>query len=264
MTDLTPIFQALIASSLIAAAAGLLGSFVLLRRLALMGDALSHIALPGIALGILFHFNLFLGSLVFLITGVFGIWLIEHKTKLSVDTLTGIFFTMALALGALLTPEEELLEALFGDITRINSFDFWLASIFSLIILFALFALSKKLTLTMISPDLALSAGIKVHFLELAFLLIFGFIVAMGIKFTGALLMGSLVIIPAATARNLSRSMKMFQLLSIIIGVAGAFFGIAAFYFYQLPVGPIFVLFATALFFLSIFLRKNRWAIPCG
>lgn len=250
------LLQILIAASLIAAAGGMLGSFALLRRMALVGDALSHVALPGVAFGILFHFNLFLGALAFLIFGTFVIWAVEHKTKLPVDTLVGVLFTLALAVGALLTPREDILDALFGDISNISSLDFWLASIISIIIIFLLLMFYKKFTLALISPDLALAAGEKPHLLELLFLMIFAFAVAIGIKFTGALLMGSLIIIPAATSRNVSKSMNQYLTLSAFLGVLGAVLGVFVSHFYGFSPGPAFVLFSGAIFFLSIFFRR--------
>lgn len=248
--------EAIIAGSLIAASGGMLGSFALLRRMALVGDALSHVALPGIALGILFNFNVFAGAAVFLVFGTFAIWAVEHKTKLPTDTLVGIFFTLALAVGAILTPKEDILDALFGDISQITLSDFWIAVSVSLVIMFLLVSFSKKFTLALISPDLALSAGVRPHMLELLFLFIFALAVAVGIKFTGALLMGSLIIIPAATARNLARNMNQYLWFSAFLGVVGAVFGIYVSYAYNFSPGPVFVLFAGALFFISIFFRK--------
>lgn len=251
-----PELQIFIAASLIAAAGGMLGSFALLRRMALVGDALSHVALPGIALGILLNFNLFLGAAVFLVLGTLGIWAVEHKTKLPVDTLVGVFFTLALAIGALITPEEEILEALFGDITQISQLDFWLAAVGSLIIIALLLAFYRKFTLALISPDLALSAGFKPHFLELIFLFIFALMVAVGVKFTGALLMGSLIIIPAAASRNIARSMNQYLAFAALLGVLGAVLGVFISKIYGFPPGPAFVLFSGALFFVSIFFRR--------
>lgn len=250
------IIQTIIAGALIAAAAGILGSFALLRRMALVGDALSHVALPGIALGLLFNFNLFLGSFAFLVLGVLTIWLIEHKTKLPVDTLVGVFFTLALAVGSLLAPQEHLLEALFGDITNLGKIDFWAAVVLSIVIILFLLSFSKKFALAMISPDLSRSIGLKPHQLELLFLFIFAVTVAAGIKFTGALLMGSLIIIPAAAAKNLANSMNKYILLSAVLGVIGAIGGIFASYLYNITPGPAFIIVAGLIFFLSIFFRK--------
>lgn len=250
------LMQTLIAGALIAAAGGILGSFALLRRMALVGDALSHVALPGIAIGLLFHFNVLLGSLTFLVMGTTLIWAIEHKTKLPVDTLVGIFFTLALAIGAIITPREDILDALFGDITRINATDFRIASLASLVIITALVFLHRRLTLALISPDLALSIGVRPHALEFFFLMIFAFTVAIGIKFTGALLMGSIIIIPAATARNLANSMHGYMAWSALFGIFGATLGIIIANSYHLSPGPAFVLISGAIFFLSIFFRR--------
>ncbi len=249
-------YLTLFAGAAIAAAGGMIGSFALLRKMALVGDALSHVALPGIALGLLFNFNPVLGGLVFLGVGILIIWAVEHKTKLPADTLVGIVFTLALAVGALLTPEEEILEALFGDITKITSFDFLIAVLISAFIIFLLIIFYKKFSLTLISADLSLSVGHRPHLIELLFLLIFALGVAAGIKFTGALLMGSLVIIPAATARNLASSMVGYITLSAVIGVLGALLGILTSQFYNISPGPAFVLFAGAMFFVSILFRK--------
>src|SRR3989344_7568759 len=143
------LFQPLLVAIFISAAASLLGCFAILKRMALVGDALSHVALPGIALGLMFNFNPFLGALAFLILGTLLIWLIEHKTKLPVDTLVGVFFAVALAIGALLTPETEILEALFGDISNINFTDFLAVAIVSALIIGLILFLSRRLMLTM-------------------------------------------------------------------------------------------------------------------
>ena len=252
----TNFIYVLLGGAAIAAAGGMIGSFALLRRMALVGDALSHIALPGIALGLMLHFNPFLGAFAFLGFGVIVIWIVEHKTRLPAETLVGVVFTLALAVGALLATEEELLEALFGDIAKLNQMDFLVAVAVAFTIISLLLIFYKKFSLTLISPDLSLSVGFRPHMLELLFLVIFALGVAAGIKFTGVLLMGSLIIIPAATARNIARSMKSYIWLSALLGVLGAVSGIFAAHIYELPPGPIFVVVAGILFFISIFFRR--------
>src|SRR5512136_3252027 len=100
--------------------AGYLGSIIILEKMALVGDALSHVALPGLALGILFNFNPFLGAFVFLFASAVVIWHLGRVTKLSFETIVGAMFTLALAIGIVIIPEAELLEALFGDITKVT------------------------------------------------------------------------------------------------------------------------------------------------
>lgn len=247
----------LLAGMVTSAAGGLLGSFALLKRMALVGDALSHVALPGIALGLLFHFNPFVGSLAFLLLGTTLIWAVEHKTNLPVDTLVGVLFVLALAVGALLTPEQELLEALFGDITQLSATGFWISLLLGGFIVAVLLALWRKLTLTMISSELAKSTGLRPHTVEFVFLTLFALVVAVGITFTGVLLMGALVIIPAAISRNIARSMSSYMFLSAFLGVAGAVVAILASSFYGVAPGPAFVIFLGILFFLSAINRLH-------
>lgn len=250
------ILPVLIVGAFIAAAGGLLGSFALLRRMALVGDALSHVALPGIALGIVLNFDLFIGALACLLLGIIMIWFVEHKTNLPIDTLVGVFFSLALAVGAMILPEEEIEHALFGNIITIQGFDMWLALIISLFCIAVLTTLHKKFTLTMISRDLASSAGFKSTYFEFMFLVVFALVVAVGIKFAGALLMGPLIVIPAAISRNLATSMKSYMFLASLMGVIGAILAVYVSFTYGLETGPVFVFISGIAFFVSILFKK--------
>src|SRR3989344_7185003 len=149
------ILPQLLVGIFISAAASLLGVFAILKRMSLVGDALSHVALPGIALAIYFKIDPFLGALTLLFLSIIGIWLLEYYSNLSIDTLVGVFFTASLALGALLIPELELLEALFGDISVLKANDVWLSVLLSIFLIAILLAIHKKLALHMVSQDLA-------------------------------------------------------------------------------------------------------------
>src|SRR3989338_769080 len=239
----------------ISAAASLLGVFAILKRMSLVGDALTHVALPGIALALFFKINPFLGALSFLLIATIGVWLLEYQSNLSVDTLVGIFFTASLAVGALFIPELDILEALFGDISKITHTDFIISILLSLVLIIVLLAIHKKLALHMVSQDMASSIGIKSKQLELVYLLLFALGVALGIKFAGALLMGALVIIPAATAKNITRSLHGFMLLSVIFGISSAVSGIYIASIYNYPAGPLFILTGTLIFIVSLIWR---------
>jgi ABC-type Mn2+/Zn2+ transport system permease subunit len=116
--------------------AGYLGSLMVLRRMSLVGDAFSHVALPGVGLALLFKINPFIGAFLALFFGVILIWSIQHKSKLPAETIVGIIFASSLALGAFIVPEHELVEALFGDISKVTFGDFLLALILSVLIFF--------------------------------------------------------------------------------------------------------------------------------
>ncbi|MEK7646998.1 MAG: metal ABC transporter permease [Patescibacteria group bacterium] len=252
------LLPSLLVAIFVSASASLLGCFAILKRMALVGDAMSHVALPGIAIALLFNFNPFLGAAAFLLIAVFGIWVLENKTTLSTDTIVGVFFTTALAIGTLITPEQELLEALFGDISKLTARDAVISVIFAIILIVLLLVLSKKLALNMISQEIAHSIGIKTKLLDLAYLAIFALTVALGIRFVGALLMGSLVIIPAASAKNISRNLNFFLTSSVIFGIIGSVAGIYLSDLLHLPPGPIFILSTGVIFLVTLIIRAFR------
>lgn len=242
----------LIVALFVGGVAGYLGSVIILRRLALVGDALSHVALPGIGIALVFNLNPFLLAFIFLAVSTLIIWVLENKTKIPLEALVGILFTAALALGILITPEIELAEALFGDISKINFLDGVLTIILSILIIFVGRKIYKKLILGVISEDLAVSSGIKIKRIDLIFLILISIIVALGVKVVGTLLMGALVIIPAAGARNLSRGIKTYSFLSSVFGSFSALSGVFLAKFFNFPPGPVVVLIGVFIFLLSL------------
>ena len=243
-----PFVIRLIAGALIGCGAGYIGSLMVLRRMSLVGDALSHVALPGIALALLAGIDPFLGAFAALAISVFGIWLLGRRTSLPSETLVGIFFTIALAVGILITPEPELLEALFGDIARITLQGAILILVSVIATVYLVSRIQPTLMIDMLSRDLARSAGFPVARAELLFLLLVALIVALGIRITGTLLTGALVIIPAAAARNISPSLSQYSLMSAIFGAFSAFVGIFASQVFGIPPGPLVILAGGILF----------------
>lgn len=248
----------LLVAAFVAAAASLLGSFAILKRMALVGDAMSHVALPGIAIALLLRINPFIGASMVLFVTVVGIWFVEYKSNLPLDTIVGVFFTASLAIGALITPEQDLLEALFGNITELSAFESVMSIVLSTVLIIAILSIYKKLALNMISSEMAHSIGIKTRRLEFIYLLLFALAVALGIRFVGALLMGSLVIIPAASAKNVAKSLHAFLLWSVIFGVFAATFGIYFSYSYRLSPGPIFIILSSVFFIVSFIIMQLK------
>ncbi len=249
-----PVIQILVAAA-VAASASLLGSFAILKRMALVGDALSHVALPGMAFALLFKVNPFIGAVVFLGVTVTGIWFVEYKSSLPLETIVGVFFTASLALGALLMPEHDLIEALFGNITDLSLQESIASITLSLVLIILILSIYRKLTLNMVSQEMAQSIGVNNRRLEFIFLASFALAVALGIRFVGALLMGSLVIIPAASAKNISRSLKSFMASSVIFGVFSAALGIHLSYTRSLTPGPTFIVISSIIFVATLFVR---------
>lgn len=251
------LIMTILTSTFIGAAAGYLGSLMILRKMALVGDALSHVALPGIAIALMLQINPFVGGFLFLVAAVIGIWKLGERSEIGAETLVGIFFTASLALGILLTNEIELLEALFGDISKLTQFDALLGITISILAIIITKKNSKDILLGTISKDLARSAGVNTAKVDFIFLFLVATIVALGIKVTGTLLTGALVIIPAATAKNISKSFGAFSGLSLILGGLSSALGILISNQLSYPPGPIVILVGTTIFLITFLVRND-------
>ena len=253
----TLIFSLIVGIS-VGVAAGYLGSLMVLEKMALVGDALSHVALPGLALGILYGFNPFFGAFAFLFASAVLIWQLGRITKLSFETLVGAVFTLSLAIGILIIPEPELLEALFGDITTVSLMDTIIAIVVSIVAILLTRTIYKGIVLGMISEELAISKGVKVARMNPLYLLLVSMTVAIGIKITGTLLVGFLVVTPAAAAKTISSNLSRYSMLSSIFGGVSAFSGVLLSSYLNLHPGPLVVLAGIVIFFTAVLIRWTK------
>lgn len=252
----TTFFSTLLIALSVGVASGSVGSFAVLRRMALIGDALSHVALPGVALALAYQIDPFWGVLLFLTGAAILVWWLESMTKLPSEALVGILFTASLAIGILTIPDTEIIESLFGSFPNRSIVLLFLILGASATLTFVTFLFTPKFLFATLSPELALIEDPKRKW-DLFFLLVFAFVVALGIKLVGTLLMGALTIIPALIAKNMTRSMTNYFAFSTFLGGLVASGGVMlARYFGFLP-GPTIVLFGVALFIVSILFRRK-------
>ncbi len=240
-----------------AAAAGLVGCFAVMRRMALASDAMSHVALPGIGVALALQLNPVLGGLAALLVGTVLVWALEHKTRIPTETVVGVVFSAALAVGSMLTSGEELIEALFGAPGAVGRGEAALGLAAIVMVIAFVLRAKSRLVIALISPDLARTAGVDVARLDLLFLLAFALTVALGLRYLGVLLMGSLIIIPAATARQLASGLNGMLGIAVVLAVAATLVG-----FYGSPVlhvgaGPLTIAAAAGLFLLSLVKRRG-------
>ncbi len=247
------ILYGIIVGAFVGSAAGYLGSIMISKHMALVGDALSHVALPGLALGILFNFNPFIGAFAFLATTAIVTWYLQKSTTLSVESIVGVLFVLALAIGILITPQVELFEALFGDISTVTLTDVIVTALISISVILATRAIYGKLILSMISKELAVSSRIKVDQINLVYLFLVAMVVAVGIKEVGTLLVGAVVIVPAAAARNVSSSLYHYSMLSAVFGIVSAISGVILSSYVNVPAGPLVVIIGAAIFVIGFF-----------
>lgn len=236
--------------------AGYLGSLMVLKKMALVGDAMSHVALLGLALGILFQFPAFLGAFGVLFVSAIIIWHLGRVTKLSFETIVGAIFTLALAIGIYLIHDRlELLESLFGDITSVTLLDAIIAVTISVVAIVLTRMIYQRLVLAMISEDLAVSKGINVSKTDLLYLLLVSMVVAIGIKIVGGLLVGFLVAVPAASAKNVSPNLLRYALMSSVFGAVSASSGVLLANYLNVLSGPMVVFSGMAIFAASVLFK---------
>lgn len=239
-------------------ASGAIGAFIVLRRMALVGDALSHVALPGIAFALAYKIDPFWGVLACCMAGVIIVWMLERKTKLYSEALIGLLFTFSLAIGILTIPDTEILESLFGAFMPLTFSVFFFIISAGVILTALTFLLAKRFLFAIISPDFAFIEAPRVSkWYELTLFVIFACIVALGIKLVGTLLMGALTIIPASIAKNISRSMGGYIILSSIIGGLISFVGVVLAYSFGFIPGPTIIILGIVLFVISLFFTKK-------
>jgi manganese/zinc/iron transport system permease protein len=257
---------------------GVLGTFAVLRKQSLLGDALSHAALPGICLGFLWAGS---RSLISLLTGAFlvgslgalAILLITRQSRLKPDAALGIVLSVFFAVGLVLLTyiqaqggagQAGLSSFLFGQAAAMQREDLWLMGGITLVTLSVIFALWKELKLISFDPGFALAIGMPVLALEVALTLMVALAIVVGLQTVGVVLMTAMLIAPAVAARQWVQRLEGMVLLSalfgVISGVTGATISAAA---QGLATGPIVVLSATTIVLISISFAPQRglvWA----
>ena len=250
------IYLSLITGIFIGGAAAFLGTLMLPKKMTLSADPLSHLALPGVALALLYNKSIWLGAFPFVFVGIFLIWFFGRKTTLSFEALTAVIFSTSVALAFLFLPIEQAEEALIGDILKINFNEMIFAVILSLIIIFITEKIYKKTTLINISEELAISQKINVSKYNLIYLILVGIIIVLGVKMVGGLLTAALVAIPAATSKNISKNLIQFKIISIVFGVLSSILGIYLSKILSLPAGPLIIIVSALIFLISVFKKK--------
>ena len=253
--------RALLAGLLVGLTLALLGVFVVLRKMSFFGDAIAHFSFTGIALGFLFNINPIVSAVIFSILLALGIGLVQNRTAISADTTIGVFFSGAAAfgifnIGLLHGYRSDLFQYLFGDILAITTLDIWLAAALLILTLFIFLLCWKDLFKITFNKELARTNGVRVVFLEYLFLALLAAATAISIKIIGIILVTALLIIPAATAKNIAKNFKEMVGFTAIFGLLSVSIGLLASYFLNTASGPSIVLVGLLFFITSSIFRK--------
>lgn len=256
------LIRALLGGVGVALIAGPLGSFVVWRRMAYFGDTLAHSALLGISLGILADINLNLAVVVCCVLLALLLVALQKKHLIATDTLLGIMAHSSLSLGLVaisFLPDLriDLMSYLFGDLLAVNREDlYWIYGGGALVALLLAWLWNPLLAIT-VDEDLAQVEGVPVTLTRLALMLLVGIVIAVAMKVVGVLLITSLLIIPAATARQFSDTPEKMALFASLIGCIAVCLGLLASYRWDTPAGPSVVVAAALLFSLSQLRRRG-------
>lgn len=259
-----PFFQkALIVGVTLASIMAIIGVFVLLRSISFFADAIGHSALAGIAIGVLAGFDPFLGGLAFALIVAIGIAGVRRVSTLPLDTLLAVFFSASVALGVViisLTPgyQSDLLSFLFGNILTVTTTDVILAVAIAVVTGVMLMWIGKGLVAIAFDESLAKAEGVPVGRLELMLFALLAITIALSIKLVGVVLVTALLIIPAATAYNIARSLMGMFFWSLGVSLASVLIGLFASAALNTPSGPTIVLAGSLFFALSLVYRQVR------
>ncbi|MEG3128169.1 zinc ABC transporter permease subunit ZnuB [Pantoea cypripedii] len=241
----------------LALAAGPLGAFVVWRRMSYFGDTLAHASLLGVAFGLLFNVNPYYAVILVTVCLALGLVWLERRPHLAIDTLLGIMAHSALSLGLVVVSlmsgvRVDLMAYLFGDLLAVTPQDLWMMG-GGVVIVLAVMAWQWRSLLSMtISPELAQVDGVNIQRTRLMLMLVTALTIGVAMKFVGALIITSLLIIPAATARRFSRSPEQMAGFAVIIGILAVTGGLCFSALYDTPAGPSVVLCAAILFIISM------------
>lgn len=251
------LFPAWLAGLLLTLITAPLGTFVIWRKMAYFGDTLSHSALLGVALGIFLHIDPYLSVIGMTILLAIGLVWLEFHSRHSIDTLLGIIAHTSLSLGVITISlldnvRVDLMSYLFGDLLAINFNDILFIAIGVLLITLLLAIFWKKLLSITVSPELAQIEGLNVTRLRFLLMILTALTIALSMKFVGALIITSLLIIPAATAYRFARTPEMMVVYAMIFSLLSITGGLIFSGLKDTPAGPSVVVFASLFFLLSL------------
>ena len=254
--------NALVSAVVIGAVAGILGSFIILRGMSLMGDAISHAVLPGVALSYILGINFFIGALVFGLLASFLIAFVNQNSTIKGDTAIGITFSSFLALGVILISvaksSTDLFHILFGNILAVQDIDLLITLVVSVIVVVVILAYFKELQVTSFDPVFAQSTGMNVQFYHYLLMFLLALVSITAMQSVGTVMIVALLITPAATAYLYSNRLKTMLVLGAIFGALSSVIGLFIGYTFNLAIGSTIVLTAAALFVVSFVVSPKQ------
>lgn len=231
---------------------GVLGSLIILKGMSLMGDAISHAILPGVALSYILGINFFYGAVAFGLLTALGISYVEQNSRVKTDSAIGIIFSAFFALGVILIQKAQsatdLTSILFGNILTVRSEDQLITMIVGGLVVAAVALFYKELVLVIFDPTMGEAFGLPVRYINYVIIVLLTLVTVAALQTVGVILVVALLITPASTAYLLTNNLKVMIGLAATIGAISSMLGLAISHSYNLPSGAVIVLVAVTIF----------------
>jgi zinc transport system permease protein len=261
MLDFEFMRNALLAILIITPLFGIIGTMIVNNKMAFFSDALGHSAYTGIAIGMLLGVsNNTISMIIFAIIFALLLNKINASRIASKDTIISVFSSTAIALGLVILTKNgnytSISNYLIGDILNIFPEEIWILLGIAIVVLLFWFKYFNKLLAISVNTSLAKSKGIKTKIIENVFVALVAIIVTVSIKWVGILIINSLLILPAASSRNISKNMRQYHFWAILFSIFSGISGLVASYFLGTSTGPTIVLIASVIYFITFSLRR--------
>lgn len=255
--------NAFLAIILVSPIFAILGTMIVNNKMAFFSDALGHSALTGIALGMILGIsNMNISMIIFAIIFALLLNLVKNKTSYGADTIISVFSSIAIALGLAILAQSgsfnKYSSYLIGDILSISPTEIlYLAIAFILVSIFW-YKLFNKLNAVSINPTLAKSKGINVKLIDNIFAIVIAIMVMISIRWIGILLINSIMILPAASSRNIAKNMRSYHGYSVIFALLSGILGLIISYYTNIPTGPMIVILLGIIYFITFGMKKRK------
>ena len=240
----------------------ILGTMIVNNKMAFFSDSLGHSAICGIAIGTIFGItNTNISMIIFACVFAILLNLVKHKVAYGADTIISVFSSIAIAIGlAILTASgsfNQYSNILVGDILSINANEIIYLILTFIVVLIAWYYLFNKIHAISINTSLAKSKNINVMALDNLFVILIAVVVMVSIRWIGILLINSLLILPAASSRNIAKNMRQYHLLAVVFSMLAGLTGLIISYYYNIPTGPMIVIIAGLIYFITFGLKNK-------
>ena len=254
--------NALVTAVVIGVVSGAVGCFIILRGMSLMGDAISHAVLPGVAISYILGINFFVGAIIFGLLSSIIITFIKNNSIIKGDTAIGITFSSFLALGVILigiaNSSTDLFHILFGNILAVQDIDKWLTIGVSIAVLVVIVLFFKELLITSFDPLRAKATGMKVNFYHYLLMVLLTLVSVTAMQSVGTILIVAMLITPAATAYLYTNSLRKMIILSSSLGAVSSVLGLFIGYSFNIAVGSSIVITSAIIFAISFLVSPKQ------